>query len=88
VIRKLRFGDSIKPRTATLSGHKTSFRLEDGFWAALEEIALQRALSVNKLVADINDRRSHANLSSVIRLFVLEHYRRLAKKKLSTKQRR
>jgi ATP-dependent exoDNAse (exonuclease V) beta subunit len=31
------------------------------------------------LIADINQQRQHANLSSVIRLYVLDYYVRLAK---------
>jgi predicted DNA-binding ribbon-helix-helix protein len=80
VIRKLRFGGSVRPRTAKLGKLKTSFRLEDEFWTALTEIAFVRGISISKLVADINKRRRHANLSSVIRLYVLNHYRRLAEK--------
>jgi predicted DNA-binding ribbon-helix-helix protein len=78
VIRKLRFGGSIRPRTAKLGELKTSFRLEDEFWTAVEEIAATRRISISKLVADINKRRTHANFSSVIRLYVLDYYRRLA----------
>lgn len=78
MIRKLRLGGSIRPRTAKVGKHKTSFRLEDEFWTAVKEIAFERGLSISKLVADINKRRRDANLSSVIRLYVLEHYRRAA----------
>jgi predicted DNA-binding ribbon-helix-helix protein len=81
VIRKLRFGGSVGPRTARLGKHKRSFRLEDEFWTALTEIAFVRGISISKLVADIRKRRRHANLSSVIRLYVLNHYRQLAEGK-------
>jgi predicted DNA-binding ribbon-helix-helix protein len=81
MIRKLRFGGSIRPRTAKLGEHKTSFRLEDEFWTAVKEIAIARGISSSKLVADINKQRQHANLSSVIRLYVLDHYRRRAEEK-------
>ena len=49
--------------------------LEDAFWNALKEIAATREVSVSDLIATINKERQHANLSSVLRLFVLEHYR-------------
>ena len=81
VIRKLRFGESVRPRTVRLGEHKTSFRLEDEFWTAVEEIAFVRGISISKLVANIIMRRRHANLSSMIRLYVLNHYRRLAEQK-------
>jgi predicted DNA-binding ribbon-helix-helix protein len=81
MIRKLRFGGSVRPRTAKLGKLKTSFRLEDEFWTALTEIAFVREISISELVTDINKRRRHVNLSSVIRLYVLDYYIKLAKAK-------
>ena len=42
---------------------------------------MAQQLPLSKLLADIDAKREHINLSSVIRLFVLEHYRRLAEEK-------
>jgi predicted DNA-binding ribbon-helix-helix protein len=53
-------------------------RLSQRFWTDLKEIAAQEGVSVSALVTAIDEDRQHANLSSAIRLFVLEHYRRLA----------
>jgi predicted DNA-binding ribbon-helix-helix protein len=55
--------------------------LEDAFWQALGEIAVARNLSIPALVTAIDTERKHDNLSSVIRLFVLDYYRRLAEGK-------
>jgi len=63
-------------RSLTFSGHKTSVSLEDAFWNALKEIAKARNVTVGMLVAAINSERQQANLSSTIRLFVLEFYRK------------
>jgi predicted DNA-binding ribbon-helix-helix protein len=52
--------------------------LSQRFWTDLKEIAAQEGVSVSALVTAIDEDRQHANLSSAIRLFVLEHYRRLA----------
>ncbi len=71
-------GSQLWKRSIMMRGHKTSVRLEDAFWRAISEIAIARGLSINQLVAAIDADRTHANLPSVIRLFVLEHYRRLA----------
>jgi predicted DNA-binding ribbon-helix-helix protein len=60
--------------------HKTSITLETPFWEALKEIAASEALTPGQLVSRIDQDRQHANLSSAIRLFVLDHYRRLAEK--------
>ena len=45
------------------------------FWSALKEIAAAKNTSRPVLVAQSNNERQHANLSSAIRLFVLEYYR-------------
>ena len=65
-------------RSIRIGGHNTSIGLEDAFWQALGEIAIANNLSIPALVAAIDAEREHANLSSVIRLYVLDHYRRLA----------
>jgi predicted DNA-binding ribbon-helix-helix protein len=62
-------------RSIVVSGHKTSVSLEDAFWNALKEIARARNVTLSELVAAIDSERRHDNLSSTIRLFVLEFYR-------------
>ncbi|MFG1481114.1 ribbon-helix-helix domain-containing protein [Xanthobacter sp. V4C-4] len=62
-------------RSIVIAGHKTSVSLEDAFWEALKEIASSRRLTLSDLVATIDSARSQGNLSSAIRLFVLDHYR-------------
>lgn len=62
-------------RSIVIAGHKTSVSLEDAFWNALKEIADQRDNTLSDLVASIDQQRAHGNLSSAIRLFVLDHFR-------------
>ncbi len=62
-------------RSIVIAGHKTSVSLEDAFWRALKEIAGGRTQTLSDLVASIDSERQHGNLSSAIRLFVLDHYR-------------
>ena len=62
-------------RSIVIAGHKTSVSLEDAFWKGLKEIALNRRMTLSDLVATIDAERQHGNLSSAIRLFVLDHYR-------------
>ena len=62
-------------RSIVIAGHKTSVSLEDAFWQGLKEIATGRDLTLSDLVAEIDSDRSQGNLSSAIRLFVLDHYR-------------
>ena len=64
-------------RSIVVAGHKTSVSLEDAFWKGLKEIANQRDMTVSQLVASIDSDRRHGNLSSGIRLFVLDHFRTL-----------
>ena len=62
-------------RSIVIAGHKTSVSLEDAFWKGLKEIATGRDMTLSELVAAIDTDRRHGNLSSAIRLFVLDHYR-------------
>ena len=66
---------SVAKHSISLAGHKTSVSLEDAFWEGLKEIADRRDISVSELVTAIDSERQEGNLSSVIRLFVLDHYR-------------
>ena len=61
-------------RSIVIAGHKTSVSLEDAFWKGLKDIAASRRMTLSDLVAAIDTERRHGNLSSAIRLFVLEHY--------------
>jgi predicted DNA-binding ribbon-helix-helix protein len=58
-----------------IAGHKTSVSLEEAFWRGLKEIAADRHLTMSDMVAGIDATRTSGNLSSAIRLFVLDHYR-------------
>jgi predicted DNA-binding ribbon-helix-helix protein len=62
-------------RSIVIAGHKTSVSLEDAFWQGLKEIATRREMTLSDLVASIDTDRRQGNLSSAIRLFVLDHYR-------------
>ena len=57
------------------AGHKTSVSLEDAFWEGLKEIARGRNITLSESVAAIDSGRRQGNLSSAIRLFVLDFYR-------------
>jgi predicted DNA-binding ribbon-helix-helix protein len=62
-------------RSIVLAGHKTSVSLEDAFWKGLKEIAARRLMTLSELIGTIDSQRQHGNLSSALRLFVLEFYR-------------
>jgi predicted DNA-binding ribbon-helix-helix protein len=65
---------TVVKRSVKIAGHTTSVSLEDAFWSALKEIANGRNMTVTELVTFINAKREHPNLSSAIRLFVLNHF--------------
>jgi len=62
-------------RSIMVAGHKTSVSLEDAFWDGLKEIARERHVRLSELVAEIDAQRQLGNLSSALRLFVLDFYR-------------
>ena len=62
-------------RSIVIAGHKTSVSLEEAFWMGLKSIASDRDITLSDLVTAIDLDRRHGNLSSAIRLFVLDHYR-------------
>ena len=59
-------------RSVMIDGHKTSVSLEDAFWSSLKEIARAQQATLSNTVAEIDKARQHGNLSSAIRLFVLD----------------
>ncbi len=75
---------SVKKRSVVIATHKTSISLEDKFWACLQQIARERATTISKLIGMLDAERNGGNLSSTIRVFVLNYYRHnIASKELS-----
>jgi predicted DNA-binding ribbon-helix-helix protein len=66
---------AVLKRSIVVDGHKTSVSLEDAFWNGLKEIARERHMNLSELVAETDAKRQHGNLSSALRLFVLDFYR-------------
>jgi predicted DNA-binding ribbon-helix-helix protein len=71
---------TVVKRSIAIDGHLTSITLEDDFWTALQEISAAKGVRVSELVATIDHGREHANLSSAIRLYVLDYYQRSSRK--------
>jgi predicted DNA-binding ribbon-helix-helix protein len=70
---------SIQRHTIIIDGHKTTVSLENALWRDLKEIAHAQEATLSELVAKIDQTRQtrqQSNLSSAIRLYVLEHIRR------------
>ena len=62
-------------RSIIRNGHKSSVSLADQFWDGLREIADLKHMTVSALVATIDHGPNRRNLSSAIRVFVLDHFR-------------
>jgi predicted DNA-binding ribbon-helix-helix protein len=73
---------AVKKRSVMVGGRKTSISLEDEFWDTLNLIARTRNTSLSSLMESIATERpqkghqSFANLSSAVRVFVLDYYRK------------
>src|SRR3954465_13326459 len=62
-------------RSIVVAGHKTSVSLEEAFWNGMKEISGRRNMALSELVGEIDGNRQQGNLSSAIRLFVLDYFR-------------
>jgi predicted DNA-binding ribbon-helix-helix protein len=81
MIHRPELPSQILKRSVAIDRQKTSLSLEAAFWLALKEIAAHQRVSIPTLVSRIDTERQHANLSSAVRLYVLDHYRRLAEER-------
>lgn len=68
---------AVAKRSIVIRGHKTSVTLEDAFWSALRQIAQDEDYTLGALVAKIDSEREATNLSSAIRVYILEYFKAL-----------
>ena len=67
-------GFAVVKRSVIVGGQKTSVSLEDAFWVSLKTIAAKQGLSLSRQLAIIDAQRHTSNLSSAIRLYVLDYF--------------
>lgn len=65
-------------RNVTVSGHRTSLRLEQDVWDALDEICDREGISVHNLCTLIEQRRAHSSRTAAVRAFILGYFREAA----------
>jgi predicted DNA-binding ribbon-helix-helix protein len=65
-------------RSFTIKGHRTSISIEAAFWDALLQAAAAQGTTLSSLVAGIDSGRGSAGLSSAVRVWVLDYYRKRA----------
>ncbi|WP_394892838.1 ribbon-helix-helix domain-containing protein [Mesorhizobium sp. AaZ16] len=71
----------VRKRSVSIRGHRTSYSLEQPFYDELLIIAAERQIPLAALIAEIDAQRPReANLSSALRLFVLEEAKRKSAK--------
>lgn len=73
-------------RSFAIKGHRTSISLEAPFWEALQEAATRNGQTLAALVASIDQARGEVGLSSAVRVWVLEYFRRSSASQLSERQ--
>jgi predicted DNA-binding ribbon-helix-helix protein len=69
-------GAPIRKRSIVRDGHKSSVSMEEPFWDAFREIAVREGKTVAELVTTIDRGINRENLSSAIRVFVLDYCKR------------
>ena len=72
--------DKPRKRSITIAGHATSISLEAPFWDAIRDIAAQQDMSAQDLIAEIDNSKRMASLSSAIRVYILSWYQDKANK--------
>ena len=69
-------------RNVTIAGRRTSIRMEQTFWAALDTVTQRERVPLNVLLTRINRTLpSDGSLSSAVRVFVLSYFLALAQLK-------
>lgn len=62
-------------RNVTVSGRRTSLRMEPYLWDSMREICERERMTLNELCSAIDVRRGAANLTASIRVFIVRYYR-------------
>lgn len=70
---------TVEKHSVSIRGHRTSFSLEKPFMDELRLVAERRGIALAALIAEVDETRPRdANLSSALRVFVLEAVRHSA----------
>lgn len=68
---------STNKHTVVINGHNTSVFVEDDFWIELKKISSEKKISLSELISSIDQDKEKSNLSSAIRLYILNHIRKI-----------
>lgn len=67
----------LEKHSITLMGHKTSISIESEFWEELKQIARVQNKSINEIISSIDIGKNSGNLSSSIRVFIIQYLKGL-----------
>ena len=68
-------------KNVTVSGRRTSLRLEPMMWQGLTEICEREGLALNEVCNLVENRRIQSSLTAAIRVFTLSYFRTAAQEK-------
>jgi len=69
---------SLVSRNITVSGHRTSMRLEPAMWDALQEVARREAKTINDICTMVDERRRESSLTAALRVYIVAYFRAAA----------
>ncbi|WP_441228042.1 ribbon-helix-helix domain-containing protein [Tardiphaga sp. 20_F10_N6_6] len=70
----------VQKHSVLIGGVRTSISLEASFWHALKHLAAERSMSLGELVSEIGTAAGRGNLSSAIRVYLLDYYQQKAER--------
>ena len=62
-------------RNVTVSGRRTSIRMEQVMWTSLTDICRREDHTINEIISIIDEKRAETNLTAAIRVFIICYYR-------------
>ena len=65
-------------RNVTISGHRTSIRLEPQMWNGYEEICRREGRTIHEICSMVDQRRQESSLTAALRVFILLYFRAAA----------
>jgi len=65
----------LQSRNVTITGHRTSLRLESNTWSALEEICMREQMSIHEVCTRVEQLRDGSSRTAAVRAYVLLYFR-------------
>lgn len=72
---RTRQNSTLISHNVTISGRRTSVRLEEYMWDALKEICTRENISIHEFCSRVEERRQESALTAAIRVAITAYYR-------------